>query len=222
MIEVTTSGLWLISNDSHICKWVKEANRLDHDQSTLPKIIPLIPEGGTVVDAGAFVGDHTVAYLNRVGREGRVIAFEPMRETFHCLVNNCPNAETYQLALGREFGTSRIHHDQNYGGAFLEGTDDGSNQVFIVPLDALELQRLDLLKLDCEGFEVEALAGAARTIAKCRPIILTEVNDGALQRQGIIPDDLYGSIALLGYRYEYLFPEHHMNMPQTDIICFPK
>lgn len=222
MIHQTKEGVWVITGDSHHTPWITQSGKLAHDEATLPAIRKYIPIGGVVVDGGAHVGSHTVFYLNCVGQEGRVISFEPGPDAFRCLVRNCPNAVTYHLALGIDYRKSWIRHDQNYGGAFLDNNDDGTNPVFTVRLDELHLQRLDFLKLDVEGCEIAALNGAINTILGCRPTMLIEVNEGALQRQGESPFALYYRIETMGYRYEYLFPEHHMNMPQTDIICFPK
>jgi FkbM family methyltransferase len=221
MILQIIPGVWGIEGSSHHNDWIRQAGKLAHDESTLPAIRKYIPQGGVVVDGGGHLGTHSIFYLDRVGPEGKVIAFEPMPETFRCLVRNCPNAVAYQLALGREYGTSWMRHDQNYGGAFLDKRNDGTDPVFIVPLDELELQRLDFLKVDVEGCEIHTLVGATHTIKRCRPTMLIEVNDGALRRQAATPSELYAMIESLGYRYEYLFPNHHMNMPQTDVICFP-
>lgn len=222
MIKQTKEGWWVIDDDSHVGKWISDSGRLDHDRAVLPAIEKYLPKGGVVVDGGALYGDHTHFYLNCVGPKGMVIAFEPMPESYRCLANNCPAAITYQLGLDHSYGHFSIRHDQNYGGAFLEWDEDGSLPVFTVPLDTLNLKRLDFLKLDVEGFEINALAGAFETIRRCKPVMLIEVNVGALQRQALIPGELYRQIERLGYRYEYLFPEHHKDMPQTDVICLPK
>lgn len=223
MIRQTTEGVWIIDSDSHVSQWVIQNHRLDHDRATLPAIEKYIPKGGVVVDGGANIGSHAVFYLRCVGPEGTVIAFEPNHEAYHCLLNNCPGAVCHQLALGSRYGIFRIVHDKNYGGAYLvSGKEQSGYPVITVPLDEFGLKRLDFLKLDVEGFEVLALRGAESTIARCRPVMLIEVNEGALARQGFTQADLYQEIESLGYRHEFLFPSHHVNMPQTDVICFPK
>jgi tRNA G37 N-methylase Trm5 len=78
----------VIASDTHIGRWIEETGRLDHDQYLLPKIVPLIPEGGTVVDAGALYGDHTLAYAKAVGPYGEVFAFEPNPQSYTCLKKN--------------------------------------------------------------------------------------------------------------------------------------
>lgn len=221
MIRQTKEGWWIIDGDSHHTLWIEQSGTLAHDKSTLPAIQKYIPQGGVVVDGGAHVGSHTVAYLEWVGPEGIVISLEPNPPAYRCLVRNCPAAITYQLGLGSGYNAFHILHDQNYGGAHLV-SDGAGHPVFAVGLDEFQLQRLDFLKLDVEGSEVRALIGAWETIKLCRPTLLIEVNVGALEKQGVTPKMLYEQLEMLNYRYEYLFPEHHANMPQTDIICFPK
>lgn len=221
-ISEVLPGVWAIDGDTHHRPWIISAGKLAHDEATLPAIRKYIPQGGVVVDGGAHVGSHTGFYLDCVGPEGIVISFEPNPPAYRCLVRNCPDAVTYQLALGSRYDLSQIAHDDNYGGAYLtEYSPVRGSTVVSVPLDEFGLEQVDFLKLDVEGSEVEALFGAYDTIKLCKPTMLIEVNDGALQRRGVKPIDLYAEIESLGYRYEYLFPSHHMNMPQTDVICFP-
>lgn len=221
MIHQTKEGWWVISDDSHHTGWIEQSGLLAHDKATLPAIRKYIPISGVVVDGGAHVGTHTVFYLECVGEEGLVISFEPNPLPLSCLTRNCPDAVTYQLGLSDCYGAFSITHDLNYGGAFL-GSRDGSIPVFTIPLDALDLQRLDFLKLDVEGCEVRALIGALETIKRCKPVMLIEVNVGALERQGFSKRNIHEQLWGLDYRFEYLFPSHNEDMPQTDIICFPK
>ena len=64
-MKITKEGIAILENDTHISKWVEESGKLDHDQNDIPLILKYINEGDTVVDCGAFIGDHTIAYLNR-------------------------------------------------------------------------------------------------------------------------------------------------------------
>ena len=45
-----------------------------------------------------------------------------------------------------------------------------------IAIDTLELPRVDLIKLDIEGMEMDALAGAAQTVERCQPIVLVETD----------------------------------------------
>ncbi len=161
-----------IEGDTHISKWAIEAGRLDHDQNTLPLLAPYIPKGGTVVDAGAFIGDHTVFYADRVGPAGQVLAFEPNFAAFECLHHNVQwmPVTCHHAGLSDATSTAAIATDINAGASHLT---DGKGCALLA-LDSLNLQRLDFFKLDVEGFEVRALRGAKDTIHRCRPVMLIE------------------------------------------------
>ena len=77
-----------------------------------------------------------------------------------------------------------------------------------VPLDdvfdSLALDRLDFIKVDIEGHEHKFLTGAARTIARFRPILLMELNDHYYERQGLDPTSLFQDW-LAGHSYVAAF-----------------
>ena len=72
-----TGDFYLIEGGSHTDAWAEMAGRLDHDQNSLPMIMPYIPIGGVAVDGGSYTGDWTIAMLEQVGPAGQVHAFEP-------------------------------------------------------------------------------------------------------------------------------------------------
>lgn len=65
-VKQTKEGWWVLADDTHLSKWVEEHGRLDHDEA-IASIVEHIPQGGVVVDAGASLGDHTIAYARKVG-----------------------------------------------------------------------------------------------------------------------------------------------------------
>lgn len=215
----------VIEGDTHISKWVEQSGRLDHDQSALRQILPHIPVGGVVVDGGAFIGDHTVSYAERVGPEGFVYAFEINPAAFECLrFNTKDNARISVRSHGLSHlnATVTVNPDSNAGASWAGEAGPMDNSVLALPLDFYELPRLDFMKLDIEGWEVEALMGAAATIWKCRPVIVLEVNEGALQRQGRSGKELLDLVKGYGYTYRNIYEGQPCSGPQYDIICFPK
>jgi len=159
----------------------------------------LVPEGGFVVDAGANIGAYTIPLAHRVGRSGRVLAFEPFRLLFQLLtanvaLNGLTNVFTHQVALGDAPGTVSVHgpdlstynlvssfqvKDQGYSererGWTMKYAEE-AEVVRILPLDAYlqELPRLDLLKVDVEDMEEAVVLGARQTLAQHRPKVWVE------------------------------------------------
>lgn len=127
--------------------------------------------GDTVADVGAFIGLYTVALAKRVGDTGRVFAFEPDP-------HNWPLLSAHVRLNGVE---GRVELVQAVVGAceeelqFLSGRGsesrvaDGEAGAVPVPCRRLDSifgdRRLDILKVDVEGYEEHVLRGAEKLLA---------------------------------------------------------
>lgn len=216
-IRTTNRGIWVISNDTHISKWVEQQGRLDFDTHFMNKICSYIKPGDTVVDVGANIGDHSWAYAcaTRGVNSGRVLAFEPNETPFRCLTRNMAghgHATCIQKGLGEKPGRMGIIRSSNVGASYLT---DG-NDIEIVTLDSYELPACALIKIDAEGMELGILRGAEETVKRCRPVLVMEINSGALERQGTSAYDIFVWLESMGYRVE-----GNTGGPQYDIFCFP-
>lgn len=153
-----------LANDTHISRWCMDQKSIVSDQTVPLHILPLFKEGDIVVDVGAFIGDHTVAYAERVGRYGRVVAFEPYPPAFACLVFNCRamvQAGTYRCALGKGMETVKlaIPPHNNMGMVSIDTQSDVVHDVDMVALDSLAMPRCHFIKIDAEGYEPEVIKG---------------------------------------------------------------
>jgi FkbM family methyltransferase len=144
----------------------------------------LLSPGQTVVEVGANIGAHTVPLARLVGPTGLVVAFEPQSVIFQILcanvvLNETFNVRTLNAGSGATPGNLKIpfidyqNAGFNFGGVSLVDVAQGYD-VPIIPLDALELPSLQLLKIDVEGMEIEGLLGAKNKIAKHRPFLYVE------------------------------------------------
>lgn len=166
-------------------------------------LMALVGPGSVVVDGGANIGAMTIPLAKRVGPWGRVIAIEPQRLTYQALcanvaLNSLANVTTLPVALGKAAGALTIppldlSKPQNVGGLTAKGHAYGET-VRTIAVDDLRLDGVTLLKLDLEGMERDALAGAAETIRICQPMLYVE-NDREEHREALIAE-----IKALGYR----------------------
>jgi FkbM family methyltransferase len=143
--------------------------------------------GDIVVDGGANLGYATSVLAARVGPQGKVFSFEPNPRAFAQLAQNISLWENrgqrgfffpLQQALGAQSGTATLHvpasSDWNGGRARIEShpiDEPGSRaEVRVVALDDVFAngERVSVVKLDLEGFELEALRGMERMIAERR------------------------------------------------------
>ena len=134
--------------------------------------------GDGFVDAGANVGVYSVLASTRVMPGGRVIAVEPepsvaarLRENFR--LNGLITDDVHEVALGAAPGTLRFELGRDCTGRIVPPEASGGVEVPVRTLDAVigddDLDRLAFGKLDVEGFELQALRGAARLLAARRP-----------------------------------------------------
>ena len=150
------------------------------------------------IDCGANIGAHTVEWARAMTGWGEVLAFEAQERVFYALagniaINNCLNASARHDAVGATCGTLNIPEPnylvpssfgslelrQKEGNEFIGQKIDYSDArlkpVDMVSIDSFKLRRVDFIKIDVEGMEVEVLDGAVATLARCRPVLLIEV-----------------------------------------------
>lgn len=219
----------VIEGDTTHAKWIEELGTIHHDPWMAEQVCRHIKPGDVVVQGGANIGTLTRAMLDA---GAHVIAFEPNTDAYECLIHNCPGAHTCPAGLSDQPSFFRLHKEQNAGASYL--AEVATPPPFGAPFDGKvpcivldDLRGLDekdvrQLVLDVEGFEGRALRGARRTIARCHPIIICEVNRGALERAGTSDDELFALIESYGYRWEILQPECKRGDAQYDIFCLPK
>jgi FkbM family methyltransferase len=221
-MKILPNDIAVIDGDTHISRWVEETGRLDHDQNTLPLLTKYIPHGGTVIDVGAFIGDHTLHYANCVGITGSVVAMEPNPIAFACLKHNmaehkhvtCLNVGASHLPVN-----IAIYGDANAGAS--RARNDINGTIATIAIDSLNLSRCDFMKLDCEGWELWALKGARNTIRKHKPVMLIEINEGALKaQQGLLPSHIFSFLEECGYEYRNIYEGQPMEGPQYDILAW--
>lgn len=228
-IHQTPEGIWVLDEDSHLSRWVEENKRLDCDATANAAARTYLKPDDVCVDAGASIGDHTLAYLKAVGPGGKVYAFEPNRIAYECLKRNCPAADCYPIALGKtsDIKTIKPDHDHplNVGMTWIDPFQvehpAEPGDVMVLPLDHYALARLNWLKIDVEGMEPEVIEGATQTIMRCRPFIYIELNQYTLARRGYFVTKLVDLILPLNYTLKFLSPGHGFHLPQVDVLFCP-
>jgi FkbM family methyltransferase len=169
--------------------------------------------GMTFLDIGANIGYYTALASGRIGEKGRIIALEPDPENFRYLqqnaaANGASNAVCIQKAAAGESGVLRLYvNRENRGDNRLYANDlcDSSYEVEVVTVDAVledcGVERVDLVKIDVQGFEGHVLRGMRRTIQRSDSLILlTEFWPLGLRSAGTAPQDLLIELEQEGLR----------------------
>ena len=162
-----------------------------YEKGLLKVLDIILKPGDVVVDAGANIGLISVFCALRVGEKGSVLSFEPHPETFSILqrnitVNKLSTVRAFKQALGSEHSFAKIYSNLqiNRGAAsivdFLE--DSPAFDIEVVTLDGVlnqnSISRINLLKIDVEGFEMEVLKGAMDALIKDdSPILVVECSN---------------------------------------------
>jgi FkbM family methyltransferase len=221
----TTYGFWVIDSDQFISRWAIQAGRLDHDQNLLPQILKHIPKGGIVVDLGAYIGDHTVAYSRAVGVNGLVLAVEPNDVAFRCLELNCEalvlsNVNCLNMAAGISLSSqAKIDWDVNVDnpGASRIVSGSGSKDLFFLNQYKGDV---DFIKLDIEGWEPAFIYQNFDYLAMIHPTMVIEVNHGHLARAGSSFKELLELLNDLGYSVRNIYEWQPMEGDQFDILAY--
>ncbi|MGH6924064.1 MAG: FkbM family methyltransferase [Propylenella sp.] len=165
-----------------------------------------LPSGLRIVDVGANTGNHTVFFAGPM-RAASVVPIEPLPRAVAALraavaENRLGNVDLSCLgmAVGAEEGRLRPIPSATAGLGATHFVEDSLGEVPLVTLDRLIRGRVDFIKIDVEGMEMEALSGAAGLIAANRPVLYVEVLDAAIGRFMAWVDGHQ-------YRIERLFPD---------------
>jgi FkbM family methyltransferase len=139
----------------------------------------------TFADVGANVGQHSL-YMSRFA--DRIIAFEPNEAVAYRLsqnidLNNLRNIEIVRCALGDEAGSGSLGSGlaRNSGSRSLVWSLDAERDNIVAVargddvMRELDVKRVDLLKVDVEGYEKKMFAGMQETLLRDRPVILFEL-----------------------------------------------
>jgi len=152
-------------------------------------------DGVVAIDCGANIGVYTIEWAKMMTGWGSVLSVEAQERIYYALagniaINNCFNAIAVHGAVSSESGVMQIPNPNylvpsSFGS--LELRQSSSNEYIGQPidyqnlvnvrklaLDEYNLPRVDFIKIDVEGMEMEVLHGAAQSIERSHPVMLIE------------------------------------------------
>ena len=204
--------------------------------------------GDVVVDVGANIGYYTVLLANKVGVAGKVFAFEPDKTNFEILIkniktNNLKNVVAVNTAVGSKNGTKVLYKsEENLGDHKLYETlcpSDTSldppkanafrragekEEVKIIKLDDfLANTKVDLMKIDTQGWEPEVIEGAKSIIKNYKPTIFFEYSPASYKAAKLDGDkmmkfikNIYKNIWWID---EWVYIYKNLSKEKIDEIC---
>ena len=184
------------------------------------KIQPV--EGDYVVDGGACLGDSALVFSQSVGEKGRVYAFDPVADHIDVIKFNIKQFPLKNVDV-MPFGLSdkNIYCDPIVINTYAPGFSANNHRVPLRSIDDLvatgAIERVDFIKLDIEGSELEALRGAHETILKFKPKLAISLYHK--------PDDVFDIILYLKGNYDFyeMYIDHYsIHQEETVLYCINK
>lgn len=202
--------MWLPASEQHLVGMmttgsVREVGgRLTYQYRKLEYAMQHVRERRHAVDIGAHVG---LWSMHLATLFDRVTAFEPNPVTADLWPWNVPepNAVLFRCALGVGDGLVGLDGEPDHTG-HVRACGPGS--VPMHALDAFNLDEVDFLKIDVEGYELAVVRGAEQTIRRCRPVIVVE-QKGEDGRLGMEPDGALHWLEGIGMRSEFCIGGDH-------------
>ena len=192
------NNLWVPSNDNQIVQWRKEGSPYMQDRC-LNRFLKHCDNKNiqfkTVLDIGAWCGTWSLA-MQRYAEN--IFCYEPNKTHFACLEKNLApfsNVSLYNCAIGNEEGFVKLTEETaTQNTRVIQEKGDTK----ICTIDSLNLDNVDLIKIDVEGFEMEVLKGATETIKNVQYIMI-ELNNNT-KRYGSSNLEIEKYLPKLGFR----------------------
>ena len=192
------NDLWLPSNDNQIAQW-REKGFPHMQDRCLNRFLKYCNNKNiqfkTVLDIGAWCGTWSLAMQKYAEN---IFCYEPNKTHFACLEKNLEpfnHISLYNCAIGNEEGSVKLSEETaTQNTRVIQEKGDTS----ICTLDSLNLDNVDLIKIDVEGFEMEVLKGAIETIKNVEYIMI-ELNNNT-KRYGSSNLEIEKYLPTLGFK----------------------
>ena len=199
-----------------------------YDKAEFQAFARLVRKGDVVFDVGANAGTHSVYFSRLCGESGRVVAFEPVPDTYWRLrevlaLNRCENVTPVEKAVYERVGAVRINLFEPRFSAWnslgrpsmpadgIRYTPSDSLEVAAETLDhfcrAQQIEQINFFKVDVEGFEKSVFLGARRLLEERRvDYVCFEISQDPLKGAESSARDVFEVLAEHGY-LSYRFDE---------------
>ena len=192
-------GWWLPDDDTHFENYITDGGyQTIHRTSILNYIKQFKSELNNVIDVGSHVGFWSKEFT---GVFKHVYAFEPMNEVRECYIKNIvkDNYTLYPYGLGSVEKKVKIQYEPNESGnTFI--TPSGNREIEVYPLDRFQFNKIDYIKIDAEGYEIEVCKGAVKLIERDKPFIHIEMKKKVMNKVGLTQNTIYDFFESINYK----------------------
>jgi FkbM family methyltransferase len=209
--------------------------RLRAEKESIKYLLAQDLKGTTAIDVGANKGVYTYWMSKAVGKNGKVISFEPQPELGAFLKEikssfSLNNIEIVNKGLSSKASQMNLYRRKiGDGGAMIESEnnklfDPTGKEKISVEVTALDsflkdknVSRLSFIKCDVEGHELEVFKGGSETLKKYKPTLLFECH-----HEEVLQGDVFRFLENLGYKGFFFNGEQRVDAHDFDTIPYPK
>ncbi len=189
-----------------------------HHRKLKPLFERFIPKNGYVIDVGGHAGQFSKLF-SEIAPQGRIFTFEPASYAriilrIALIWNRKRNVVVIPAGLAARSGCEMLHipmkrkSSMGFGLSHMGNDKSGCNMInepiALLSLDDFILKakilRVDFIKVDIEGWELQMLEGAKDTLTKFKPTIMIELDETHLHRAGNDLASAWNFLTTLGYR----------------------
>jgi FkbM family methyltransferase len=197
--------------------------RLKTDRAEINFLLAAIKKNSVVIDCGAHKGGYTYWMRNAVGKQGKVIAFEPQKKGY-ILLNKLftdANVVIENIALSDRSGVSTIYiqpqsFDVSFEASLLNKYDDYiTEEIQTTTIDSycqLHGVKPSFIKIDVEGAEHDVISGSMNTLSKAKPVLLVESEARHTGEEAL--QNLFKQMEERGYKGSFFYKDK--KLPVSD------
>lgn len=199
----------------------------------------LVNESNIVFDIGANIGEVTLNFAKIVGDSGTVFSFEPESNNYKKLENNIKlnsfkSIVLNNIGLADKNSLLKIYNIEERNCGMNRILDNGPENDFLGEIEVVKLDeyiannnisKVDLVKIDVEGYEYNVLKGSNSLLKELHPILFIELDDNNLKMQGDCALDLIKLLCNLNYSILHAENKKELSINDNydnchfDIIC---
>lgn len=192
----------------HAYTWFKN----NQDEKEILFLKNNIKIGDHVLDIGANIGFYTKIIATSIGQSGKVYSFEPDTNNFNYLKENTSHLSNVVLnnkAVSSKTEKIKIYTSKELNVDHRTYPVDDYSQVYEIDSIAIDdyfdpNQSIQFIKMDIQGYEIEALKGMKKLIERCKPKVLLEFWPHGIEAAGNTVEDYFSIIKDLGYSIQLL------------------
>ena len=189
IIQVNDYQMKIIPNDKGISSELMIYG--NHEPLTTQIILKELDEGMNCLDIGSNIGYYALLESKKIGQSGKVWAIEPSPENFSTLeenirLQNVGNIRAFNFAIGDKNGEVEFVISKKSNWSKVKSKNDSiglDDKIINVPLKTLDsfsiennLKRVDLLRMDVEGYENKIILGSIQFLKQFKPIVMIEIH----------------------------------------------